>query len=41
MSYHPEPDSQRRNKIKVELDFYNYATKSEVKKAIAVDKLDC
>ena len=32
MSYYPKPDSHGRNKIKVELDFPNYATKSDVKK---------
>ena len=35
MSY-PEPYSHRRNKIKVELDLSNYATKSEVEKVTGV-----
>ena len=28
MIYYPEPDSHIRNKIKVELDLSNYATKN-------------
>ena len=32
MSYHPEPDSHSRNKIKVELDFFNCLGKSYVEK---------
>ena len=36
MSYYPESDSHNRSKIKVELDFSNFATKSEVKKATGV-----
>ena len=32
MSYYPEPDSHRRNKIKVELYLSNYTTKHTVKK---------
>ena len=31
MSYYPEPDCHNRNKIKVELYFSNYATKSNLK----------
>ena len=34
----PVPDSYSRNKIKVELDFSNYATKSEVKKKLKKPK---
>ena len=30
MSYYPEPDSHIRNKIIVELDLSNYATKKEL-----------
>ena len=30
MSYHPEPDSYNRNKVKVELDLSNYATKKKI-----------
>ena len=37
MSYYPEPDSDSRNKIKVEWDLLNYATKSEADK-LDVDK---
>ena len=32
MIYYPEPDSNVMNKIKVEFDFFNYATKSDVEK---------
>ena len=32
MGYHLEPDSHIKNKIKVELDLLNYATKSDIKK---------
>ena len=39
MSHFPEPYSHKKNKIDVELDFSNYATKSELKHATAVDKL--
>ena len=31
MNYYPKQDSHGRNKIKVELDFFNYATKSDEK----------
>ena len=31
MSYYPEPNYHSRNKIKVELDFGNYAAKSDGK----------
>lgn len=40
MNYYTEPDSQGRNKIKVQSDLSNYATKSEVKKATGVDTSD-
>ena len=40
MSYYPEPDSQGRNKSKVELDFPNYATKSDEKGVIVVNISD-
>ena len=36
MSCYPDPYSHRRNKIKVELDLSNYATKSEVEKVTGV-----
>ena len=32
MSYFPETGNYDRNKIKFEIDFPNYATKSDVKK---------
>ena len=32
MSYHPEPDSHIKSKIKPVLDLSNYATKSGIKK---------
>ena len=32
MSYYSEPDIYGRNKIKVELDLSNYATKSDFEK---------
>ena len=32
MSYQPEPDCHSRNKVEVELDLSNYATKFDVKK---------
>ena len=32
MSYFPEPYTRSQNKIKVELDLSNYATKSDLKK---------
>ena len=31
MTYFPEPYIHSRNKIKVELDLFNYATKSDLK----------
>ena len=36
MSYYPKPDSCGRRKIKVELDFSNCATKSDVKKQMLI-----
>ena len=38
MSYYPGPSSHRRNKIKVELDLSSYATMSDVKIAVSVNK---
>ena len=37
MSYFPEPYTHSKNKLKVELDLYNYATKSDLKSATGVD----
>ena len=37
MSYFPEPHALSKNKIKVELDLSNYATKSNLKNKISVD----
>ena len=37
MSCFPEPDTSRKNKIKVELNLSNYATKSSLKNTIGVD----
>ena len=37
MSYHPEPDSHIRDKVKVVLDFSNYATIKELKHPTSVD----
>ena len=37
MSCFPEPDTRRRNKIKVELNLSNYAIKSSLKNTIGVD----
>ena len=37
MSYFPEPFSRNKNKIKVELDFSNYATKSDLKGATDIN----
>ena len=36
-SYFPEPYNRSRNKIKVELDLSNYATRSDLKNAAGVD----
>ena len=32
MSYYPQPYSHNKNKIKIELDLSNLATKSDIKK---------
>ena len=40
MSYYPEPDSHIRNKIKIELDLSNYATKKELEHATGIDTSD-
>ena len=37
MRYYPEQDSNIRNKINVELDLSNHATKSELKDAKGAD----
>ena len=37
MSYHPEQDSHTRDKVKVVLDFSNYATKKELYHTTGVD----
>ena len=38
VSFYPEIDNCRRNKVKVELDLSNYTIKCEVRKAAGVDK---
>ena len=38
MSHLLEPCSHRENKIKIELDLCNYATKSNLKSATCIDK---
>ena len=40
MNYFSEPNTRNRNKIKVELDLPNHATKSDLKNATAVDTSD-
>ena len=40
MSYHPEPDSHIRDKVKVVLGLSNYATKKELDHATDVDTSD-
>ena len=40
MSYHPEPDSHIRDKVKVVLDLSNYTTKKELDYTISVDTSD-
>ena len=40
MSYYRKPDSHIRDKVKVVLDFTNYATKKELKDATGVDTSD-
>ena len=37
MSYFPKPYTRSKNKIKVELDLSNYATKCDSKNAAGVD----
>ena len=38
MSYFPQPYTHSKNKIKAELDFSNYATKSDLKNATGVNR---
>ena len=38
MRYDPEPDSYRRNKINVELDLSNYATRLDLKGVAGINK---
>ena len=40
MSYYLKPDSHIRDKVKVVLDFSNYATKKELDHATGVDRSD-
>ena len=40
MSYYPEPDSHIRDKLKVELDLSNYATKKKIEHATGIDTSD-
>ena len=40
MSYFSEPDSHIRDKVKVVLDFSNYAPKKELDHATSVDTSD-
>ena len=40
MSYYPEPDSHIRDKLKVELDLSNYATKKKLEHATDIDTSD-
>ena len=40
MSYFPETFTRGKNKIKVELDLSNYATKSYLNNAIGAHELD-
>ena len=41
MSYHPEPDSHIRDKVKVVLlDLWNYAAKEKVERATGIDTSD-
>ena len=41
MGQFPEPYTRSKNKIKVELDFSYYATKSDLKSATGVDTSKC
>ena len=36
--YDPEPDSYRRNKVNVELDLSNYATRLDLKGVAGINK---
>ena len=40
MSYFPELHTRTKNRIEVELDLSNYATKSDLKNPAGVDTLD-
>ena len=40
MSYFPELHTHSKNKVEVELDLSNYATKSDLKNATGVDTSD-
>ena len=40
MSYFPEPHTHSKNKLGVELDLSNYATKSDFKNATGADTSD-
>ena len=40
MSYYPERDNHIRNKVKIVLNFQNYATMKELEHAIGVDTFD-
>ena len=37
IDFYPEPDSYSRSKIKVELDLFNYTTKSDLKSTAGSD----
>ena len=37
IGFYPEPDSYSRSKIKVELDLFNYTTKSDLKSTAGSD----
>ena len=41
MSYFPESYSHNKNKIKVELGLYNYATISDLKEATCINTAKC
>ena len=41
MSYFPESYSHSKNKIKVELGLYNYATISDLKEATCINTAKC
>ena len=40
MSYHPEPDSYIRDKVKIVLDLSNYTTRRELDHATGLDISD-